>query len=1355
MSASDEYSALIFGQVMELKKLCGSIFHKNIRDCVTETEIYFKNLPKSNEEINLKTALKPFFLAMKDEKKTFQNIVLDTFYKVFHQASEKKYPDNDLTLDIFKVLVDTELQANDDLNLKVCNMCIACLKSPSGIRYVHGHLLEKMFILLFKMYDTTFNPSAYKTMETAIKPIIKALFENYDEQFKLSEKFNSSEEISAAIIDYLVAQSFEILDFLEPVIKTGDFSGTIRDVDVYVMFTVLANLIENNTIKIRTKVLVTKFITLALKEESNFYKTSIFAHLLNTKLHVAFLALSINQTMDLAIPTAKLILVLWERFAPVYSIGLNEILIKGLLTTLISPDPSVLKRTLKVLEILTKQPQLFVDCFVNYDCDESGFFQNVFENLFSQIVKMSYPSTPQTEIQKESLSLVVKMLKCLWDYYDKLQSEASTQNQLTSTAPDAPQSFLDAKKAKDVFTEGLQVFKRSFKKGLAFFTQHNIVEDNPKAIAKFLYTTPALDPAMVGECIGSSGERSISILKEFTALFDFKGLTFEQSFRQFLSKFQIPGEAQMIDRVMEQFGTKFYNDNPTLFSSAETVYVLAFSTLMLHTDAWHPNVKSRMTLDQFVENNKGIDGGHDLPYTLLEELYKGITTTRIFLPNAATPNSALLTRAQRADLYRSRCAATIAQAKQRNEAQERKWHRSESPLYIGPMFTVVWHGALAVLTITFETIQEPEIYKLCLNGLALMVHIASHCFVENALDTLVDSFAKFTNLRKGLSDVKAKNIDCTNSLLQIAMDDRHFLRGAWDIVMGEISALDKLKERGDELPTTINQDLIDDLFVESASLDRESLVDFVKALCTTSKLELSEKVPRIYSLQKITIVATYNVKRPRFIWMAVWEEIGNHLKYVGSSHNQEIAEIAIDLTRQLSSKFLMEEELAALHFQQHFLAPFQSIYDNQHNTTVRELVLRCLSHLISEQSPQLQSGWLVIFNVLTSSSASTDTCNLGFSVVEQLINTQISVLDSQLLYIISVLCSFVASADDDKIKAKASELFGPVSRRIKSDDRDTWFALLQALSRYANDKCKDVRGAIRGAILETFAHIAEANDPEVWKEALVHTAPEFFVFNSHSTEDDDELSQFIQDIIAFAPESQQNSVITLLMKLVLSTDGISSVCISKLVALPYPLNDDSNEAIRESLKNLESKFDKIQLENQIAFLSLCELIIEKDKEHLSQAVYDFILHIFECVTKVETKTEVPQPHQEESANAETPPQKGEGHNEYSPILPYIRTSLLKATKVIKGDNECRGVVNDTFSLYQQYVLSRNSNENNDSKAWDLCAKGALDFIMDSDNFEETFKLSQNYIVELIASNSLIVRKSVSKLLKKKFLNISA
>jgi len=50
----------------------------------------------------------------------------------------------------------------------------------------------------------------------------------------------------------------------------------------------------------------------------------------------------------------------------------------------------------------------------------------------------------------------------------------------------------------------------------------------------------------------------------------------------------------------------------------ETAYVLAYSVMMLHTDAHSPNVKNKMTKQDWLANNRGIDGERDLPKEYLE-----------------------------------------------------------------------------------------------------------------------------------------------------------------------------------------------------------------------------------------------------------------------------------------------------------------------------------------------------------------------------------------------------------------------------------------------------------------------------------------------------------------------------------------------------------------------------------------------------------------------------------------------------------------------------------------------------------------------------------------------------------------
>ncbi len=48
---------------------------------------------------------------------------------------------------------------------------------------------------------------------------------------------------------------------------------------------------------------------------------------------------------------------------------------------------------------------------------------------------------------------------------------------------------------------------------------------------------------------------------------------------------------------MEKFAERYVNCNADTFKSADVAYVLAYSVIMLNTDAHNPGVKNKMTKD--------------------------------------------------------------------------------------------------------------------------------------------------------------------------------------------------------------------------------------------------------------------------------------------------------------------------------------------------------------------------------------------------------------------------------------------------------------------------------------------------------------------------------------------------------------------------------------------------------------------------------------------------------------------------------------------------------------------------------------------------------------------------------------
>jgi Sec7-like guanine-nucleotide exchange factor len=67
-------------------------------------------------------------------------------------------------------------------------------------------------------------------------------------------------------------------------------------------------------------------------------------------------------------------------------------------------------------------------------------------------------------------------------------------------------------------------------------------------------------------------------------------MSFEAAIREFLESFRLPGEAQKIIRILEHWSRQFYAQEPGIFASADAVYILAISVIMLNTDKHNPAV---------------------------------------------------------------------------------------------------------------------------------------------------------------------------------------------------------------------------------------------------------------------------------------------------------------------------------------------------------------------------------------------------------------------------------------------------------------------------------------------------------------------------------------------------------------------------------------------------------------------------------------------------------------------------------------------------------------------------------------------------------------------------------------------
>jgi brefeldin A-inhibited guanine nucleotide-exchange protein len=199
---------------------------------------------------------------------------------------------------------------------------------------------------------------------------------------------------------------------------------------------------------------------------------------------------------------------------------------------------------------------------------------------------------------------------------------------------DDPNELEKVKQRKTALNDAIRLFNFKPKRGIkALINQGFVKSTSPEDIAVFLLTTPNLSKAMIGEYLGEGDAENVAIMHAFVDQMDFSRMRFVDALRRFLQSFRLPGEAQKIDRFMLKFAERYISGNPNAFANADTAYVLAYSVIMLNTDQHSEKLKgkARMTREDFIKNNRGINDNQDLPADYLTTIYEDIRDNEIIL----------------------------------------------------------------------------------------------------------------------------------------------------------------------------------------------------------------------------------------------------------------------------------------------------------------------------------------------------------------------------------------------------------------------------------------------------------------------------------------------------------------------------------------------------------------------------------------------------------------------------------------------------------------------------------------------------------------------------------------------------
>ncbi|XP_069394420.1 Golgi-specific brefeldin A-resistance guanine nucleotide exchange factor 1 isoform X3 [Paralichthys olivaceus] len=354
----------------------------------------------------------------------------------------------------------------------------------------------------------------------------------------------------------------------------------------------------------------------------------------------------------------------------------------------------------------------------------------------------------------------------------------------SSCLPDS-QELMEIRTKKKLLITGTEQFNQKPKKGIQFLQEKGLLSspmDNNQ-VAQWLRENPRLDKKMIGEFI--SDRKNMDLLDSFVNTFTFQGLRIDEALRLYLEAFRLPGEAPVIQRLLETFTDNWHKVNGSPFMTNDAGFALAYAVIMLNTDQHNHNVRKQnipMTVEQFKKNLKGVNGNKDFDQDMLEDIYNAIKNDEIVMPDEQT------------GLVKENYVWSVLL--HRGATPEGVFLLLPPGSYDHDLFTMTWGPTIAALSYVFDKSLDDNIIQKAITGFRKCAMIAAHYGFSDVFDNLIISLCKFTTL----SNESVENLPTvfgSNSKAQTAaktvfdLAHRHgnILREGWKNIMDSMLQL--------------------------------------------------------------------------------------------------------------------------------------------------------------------------------------------------------------------------------------------------------------------------------------------------------------------------------------------------------------------------------------------------------------------------------------------------------------------------------------------------------------------------------------------------------------------------------------
>lgn len=390
-----------------------------------------------------------------------------------------------------------------------------------------------------------------------------------------------------------------------------------------------------------------------------------------------------------------------------------------------SRKPDAREAMVESVGALVRIPSFMVELFVNYDCEVDR--TDLCSDMIGLLARNAFPDSATWSTTNVPPLCLDSLLGYVQFIADRLEDDPFIDG-----LPER-EALQEQRARKQVIIKGASKFNESPKAGLAFLASQGIIEnlDDPRSITRFLFGTTRIDKKVLGEFISKRGNEAV--LDSFMDLFDFTGQRVDEALRQVLITFRLPGESQLIERIVTVFSEKYCESTtPEGIADKDAVYILTYAIIMLNTDQHNPNMKqARMAVTDFARNLRGVNGGQDFDQDYLQGIYDSIRTQEIILPEEHD-NQHAFAHAWKELLIKSQTSADLIVC--------------DTNIYDADMFAATWRPVVATLNYVFMSATDDTVFQRVIAGFDQCAQIAAKYGLHECFDHIIASLARISTL---------------------------------------------------------------------------------------------------------------------------------------------------------------------------------------------------------------------------------------------------------------------------------------------------------------------------------------------------------------------------------------------------------------------------------------------------------------------------------------------------------------------------------------------------------------------------------------------------------------------------------